>query len=182
MGYHWEAVEGYTAAIDCDPANANALFNRAKIYYAHTYFYEAAEDYSQVIDLQPDDAEAYNNRGLAYDAQDNYQAALADFDQAIALRPGFRRSPEQQGGHAGNHGPCPRMLLRNTWLPSRPLPISPQPITTPPAASRDWPNWNAELTIWTAPSPSPRNWKREATRDDELRWILDLRRIKARDS
>ena len=61
-------VADYDSALRCDPDNADARFNRARIRYRLGRYREAVEDYTAAIGLRPDDVEAINNRGLAYDA------------------------------------------------------------------------------------------------------------------
>ncbi|HVK05459.1 MAG TPA: tetratricopeptide repeat protein, partial [Armatimonadaceae bacterium] len=54
------AVDINTKAIQRNPKDTNALFNRGVAYYNLKQYDKAAADYGQVIALKPDDAEAYS--------------------------------------------------------------------------------------------------------------------------
>ena len=94
---HDRALSDYAAALDFNPENVDAYFNRARTRYYLGRLAEAIADYTEVIALRPEDAEAFNNRGLAYDALEDYASALADYDLAVALWPAFPAALNNRG-------------------------------------------------------------------------------------
>ena len=84
-------------AIEINPANLNAHYNRARTCYYLGRFQEAAEGYSRALKLDPEDAEAFNNRALALDALGELDKAIPDYGAAILVRPGFAEAFNNRG-------------------------------------------------------------------------------------
>ena len=77
--------EDYTKAIELDPKDAKAYFNRGHAYNELNKYKEAIADYTKAIELDPKYAHAYFNRGFAYDELKKYEEAIADYTKAIEL-------------------------------------------------------------------------------------------------
>ena len=70
-----EAIRDYSKAIEINPQNANAFYNRG-LYYLIIIEgsalddlgrkEDAIKDYSKAIEINPQNAYAFNNRGLYY--------------------------------------------------------------------------------------------------------------------
>lgn len=87
-----EALSAYDAAIQLDPSNLNAVFNRALVFYDLGKTAEALTALQQVIATKPDYAEAHLVLGhAALDAGYPLQAQRA-FQQANELRPNAAES------------------------------------------------------------------------------------------
>ncbi|MBZ0288691.1 MAG: tetratricopeptide repeat protein [Anaerolineae bacterium] len=88
-GEDWEgAIAEYTCAIQLNPSNTVALFNRGYSYYKLGEYTEAEADYNAELELNPTDGATYNNRGNIYYARGDYEHALQDYDRAIELATG----------------------------------------------------------------------------------------------
>ena len=77
----------YDRAIQLNPNNADAYFNRGLLRYEQKNYKSAEADYTQAIRINPQDALAYTNRGLIRYEQKNYKSAEADYTQAIKINP-----------------------------------------------------------------------------------------------
>lgn len=98
-GNYGAAIAEFTQAINLNPQNALAYFNRGCVYHEQGkynlkmasndrgMFGAAINDYTQAITFNPQFVEAYRNRGIAYADQGKYDLAIADYKQAITLNP-----------------------------------------------------------------------------------------------
>ena len=73
-------------AIELNPQDAAAYFNRGVAYQDSGEHKKAIEDYSKAIELDPEDADAYKIRGEAYAELGQQDAAEADFCKADDLK------------------------------------------------------------------------------------------------
>ena len=73
-------------AIELDPTDAAAYYNRGIAYKALLKYDLAISDFSKAIKLDPTDAAAYYNRGIAYEAIGKTKEANADFKTANKLK------------------------------------------------------------------------------------------------
>jgi len=78
----------FDKAIELNPDNADAYFNRGDAYDEIGEYEKAIADYSKAIELKPGDALAYFNRGNAYGEIREYGKAIADYSRVIELNPG----------------------------------------------------------------------------------------------
>ena len=81
------AIELLNEAIQLDPDNALAYFNRGNIYANLGQYQRAIEDLDRAIQLEPDNALYYLDRGLAYADLGQDQQAIQDYNEAIRLEP-----------------------------------------------------------------------------------------------
>jgi tetratricopeptide (TPR) repeat protein len=89
QGDYQGALNDYNRAIQINPRNANAYYNRGLL--KATKFQDAQgalADYNRAIKIKPSYDAAYNNRAnLKVEQLKDYQGALADYNQAIKLKP-----------------------------------------------------------------------------------------------
>jgi tetratricopeptide (TPR) repeat protein len=89
QGDYQGALNDYNRAIQINPRNANAYYNRGLL--KATKFQDpqgALADYDRAIKIKPGYDAAYNNRGnLKTEQLKDYQGALTDYNQAIKLKP-----------------------------------------------------------------------------------------------
>ena len=90
QGDRERAISDYTKAIELDPNNASAYYNRGLAYYKKGDFYPAIADFTKAIARNPDHAKAYYSRGLAYSKKGDRVRASADRAQAKQLRDTLR--------------------------------------------------------------------------------------------
>jgi tetratricopeptide (TPR) repeat protein len=83
------AIADFERAIELNPKNLNAYFNRAVALQVLEEFEQSAEDLNRVIAGQPTDAQAYFFRGIAFDELEQYDAAMSDYDKTLVLDPTF---------------------------------------------------------------------------------------------
>ena len=61
-----EDIASYTKAIELNPDDDDAYYNRGWAYGKLEQYDKAIDDYTKSIQLNPDESDAYNNRGWAY--------------------------------------------------------------------------------------------------------------------
>lgn len=78
-----EAIIEYTAAIEIDPANAQAYTNRGAAYVEQGKYELAIADYNKASELSPENIIVYYNRSMAYIHIGEYDKAIADCNKII---------------------------------------------------------------------------------------------------
>ena len=84
---HKEAIADYDKAIELNPKDARAYYNRGNAKHQLKQHKEAIADYDKAIELNPKDAKAYYNRGNAKNELKQHKEAIADYNKAIELNP-----------------------------------------------------------------------------------------------
>lgn len=79
----------YNYALQLEPDNSTALFNRALLRFEVMELDNAAKDFTEVLALNPDNFHARYNRGLVYLELEKNRDALADFNSIAAKYPRF---------------------------------------------------------------------------------------------
>ena len=83
---NFKAIDDYTRAIELDPKDTKAYYNRGLAYSNLRQYQKAIDDYTRTIELDPKFATiAYYNRGTVYDELRQYQKAIDDCYQAGIL-------------------------------------------------------------------------------------------------
>lgn len=85
-GNHEKAIEYFSKAIEKNPKDNNAYFNRA---YSQQLLggkeKKVIADYSKSLKLNPNDNEAYMNRGIVFMEIGEIDNAISDFKKSIKL-------------------------------------------------------------------------------------------------
>lgn len=79
LGADSRALADYSAALDLEPNDSYALYNRAIIYTRMGDLQSSIEDFDATLALRPDNQEAYLNRGLAFLDTGRPDKAIDDF-------------------------------------------------------------------------------------------------------
>jgi tetratricopeptide (TPR) repeat protein len=87
MGEEDAALSDYDKAIERDPNDSYALYNRALIYQHGEQNTFAIEDFTRSIALRRDNAEAFLNRGRVYFSVGRLDEARRDFTECLVLDP-----------------------------------------------------------------------------------------------
>jgi tetratricopeptide (TPR) repeat protein len=82
-----ESLDAFARAIQRDPMDVRALFERGKLNASMGRYESAIADFKETIRLQPDHALAYHARGVAYLSKGDYASAISDFDRAAERLP-----------------------------------------------------------------------------------------------
>ncbi len=82
-----EKVRFYSNAINLNPDDAEAFYNRGKARKAKGDVGGALQDYDEALRLKPSDTDALVNRGNARKIKGDLDGALQDYDEAIRLNP-----------------------------------------------------------------------------------------------
>ena len=85
LGYYKKAMKDFDRAIELNPKDARAYYNRGLAYGMLGNDDQAIKDYGMAIDLNPKYADAYCNRGTAYHNLGNYNQATNDLRIAARL-------------------------------------------------------------------------------------------------
>ena len=79
------AKQLFIKAIELDPENAEAWFQKANCYADENNYPQAVSDYSEAIRLNPNYADAYFNRGQIKYYQHDQEGSCADYLKADSL-------------------------------------------------------------------------------------------------
>jgi tetratricopeptide (TPR) repeat protein len=82
-----EAEELLSLVLKVNPKSEEALFYRAKCFYALKRIKEALSDCNELLKINTANAEGYYLRALCKTALNSYQAADKDYSDAIILKP-----------------------------------------------------------------------------------------------
>jgi antitoxin component YwqK of YwqJK toxin-antitoxin module/Flp pilus assembly protein TadD len=107
-----DSIADYTKAIELDPNDAEAYFNRGDSKYLLEDYSEAIADYTKAIEIDPNnvEAEVYFNRGDSkyqlneskyfnknFHEPEDYSEATADFTKAIEINPNYAEAYGKRG-------------------------------------------------------------------------------------
>ncbi len=84
-------IEGYGKAIESNPQDRKAYFDRGIAWIRIQNWREAIRDFTKVIELDPSCADAYDERGAVAATINDWHRAREDADRAIALDPRMTR-------------------------------------------------------------------------------------------
>lgn len=79
------ALRDLVKAIELDPKNASAFYNRALVYRSLQQAVKSLDDLNRSIELDPKDWQSWLERGKEFNSRDQFARAIADLDKAIAL-------------------------------------------------------------------------------------------------
>jgi tetratricopeptide (TPR) repeat protein len=82
-----EALAEFDRAIELDPHNADALYNRGLLYQGEKQHQLAIDDFGAANGLTPQRAEPLLGRAISYLAVDKVKEAAADLDEAVQADP-----------------------------------------------------------------------------------------------
>jgi len=97
-GEYDRAILEYNKAIENDPGNALAYFNRGVTYYDKDEYDRAILDYTKAIEIDLRFPEAYYNRGIIYANKGEYDQAIQDYTKAIEINPKYTSAYINRGG------------------------------------------------------------------------------------
>jgi tetratricopeptide (TPR) repeat protein len=82
-----EAIASFSMAIQFDPTNANAIFDRAGVYRAKGKFEKSIADYDKYILLNPTNDLAFKSRASDYAGLGQIDKAIRDWNDRLRLNP-----------------------------------------------------------------------------------------------
>lgn len=82
-----KAMEAFTAALEADPRNVQAAYERGRLLLVIGQPQYAIADFTTVVVVDPAFGRAYAGRGQAKAMLNNAKSATVDFDKAIAVSP-----------------------------------------------------------------------------------------------
>jgi endogenous inhibitor of DNA gyrase (YacG/DUF329 family) len=100
----------YGKAIELNPSNADAYYERGDAYDELGEYEKAIADYNTAIELDPNHALAYYNRGCAYGEMGEYGKAIADYNKAIELDPNDAHAHYNRGVAYREKGEAPKAV------------------------------------------------------------------------
>ena len=101
------SIADFDKAIEINPSDADAYYNRGVAYGHKGQHDKAISDYSKAIEINPRHAFAYYNRGLIYGKhKGQHEQAISDFTKAIEIDSRHADAYYNRGtayGHKGQH-------------------------------------------------------------------------------
>ena len=97
LGKYKEAIQCYDKAIDIDPDDADAYYNKGCALDSLEQYKEVIKYYDKAIEIDPDDADAYNNKGYALYCLKQYKEAIKCYDKVIEIDPDFALAYNNKG-------------------------------------------------------------------------------------
>jgi hypothetical protein len=92
------SIADFNKAIEINPSDADAYYNRGVVYHGEGQYDQAISDYTKAIEIDPRYANAYNNRGLAYGkGKEQYDKAISDFSKAVEINPRHAEAYNNRG-------------------------------------------------------------------------------------
>jgi lipoprotein NlpI len=85
LGQNWKATQDFTAVIQLQPDNADALYARGVLYQEGGELNFAIQDYATAISHDENYYQAYRARGTAFMEKGDKDFALQDLNRAVAL-------------------------------------------------------------------------------------------------
>jgi serine/threonine protein kinase len=85
--HYEEAISAYSCAIELDPGDANAYYNRANTYFAIQDYRAALADYDNALKFNTRDASIYYNRGNTLYLLNQYEQAVQNYTRALEIKP-----------------------------------------------------------------------------------------------
>ena len=92
-----EVIIAQTQAIELNPDDALAFYNRGVAYYRLGDQKSAIADYTQAIELNPLLAIAYYRRGYSSYLAKDYSSAIVDYNRSTKLKPDFALAYASRG-------------------------------------------------------------------------------------
>ncbi|OMJ86611.1 hypothetical protein SteCoe_11825 [Stentor coeruleus] len=83
-----QALESYNNAININPQNSQAYFNRALVHLKIKLYTKAAEDCDKAIEINKNYVKAYIRRAKAYKELKYYHKSIEDLEKALSIEPG----------------------------------------------------------------------------------------------
>lgn len=87
LGQSDRAIDDYNRALELNPSDSYALYNRGLLYLEGEQYQFAIEDFGQSLKLRPDNTEGYEQRAQAYAATGVLVEAIADITRVLHDRP-----------------------------------------------------------------------------------------------
>ena len=96
------SLADFNKAIEINPSDADAYYNRGIAYGHKGQHDKAISDYNKALEIDPKFADAYNNRGISYFFKKEYEKAWDDVHKAQSLghqvHPGFLKELREASG------------------------------------------------------------------------------------
>jgi tetratricopeptide (TPR) repeat protein len=96
LGKPEEAIQNFGRAINLQPRNTDALYNRGNIYFQQKKYLKAKQDFEKSLEINPNFGKAYYALGLSYYYTNEKEKACLSIKQALRLNyPGAQQASHQ---------------------------------------------------------------------------------------
>jgi tetratricopeptide (TPR) repeat protein len=95
----------YDKALEIDPQNADAYYNKGLSLSILKNYPEAIECYDKALEINPQNADAYYNKGLSLSALKNYPEAIECYDKALEIQSDNVNALNKKAWDLANHFP-----------------------------------------------------------------------------
>ena len=90
-------VSDYSKALERNPHDASAYYNRGLAYSRTGEYDRAIADFNKALELNPKLAEAYFSRALVYGRKGEYDLAISDFNKVLEMNPKLAQAYYNRG-------------------------------------------------------------------------------------
>ena len=97
-------IDSFNKAIEINPEDAEAYYNRGVVHVVNQRYDQAIADYSRALVINPRYAASYHNRGVTYGRKGQYDKAIADFTKSIEINPRYAGAYCSRGNAYGKRG------------------------------------------------------------------------------
>ena len=87
QGKYQDAISYYNMTLSIDPANINALYNKALALDKLNKTYDAISYYDKVLAITPNDTDTLNNKGVDLTNLGKYDEAILSYEKVLAITP-----------------------------------------------------------------------------------------------
>lgn len=96
-GKYHEAITLYDQALEIDPNESSAHYNKGIALRRLEKYEEAITSYDVALDINPEYASAHYNKGIALNELKRYEEALASFNKSLEIDPHDTRAHNNKG-------------------------------------------------------------------------------------
>jgi tetratricopeptide (TPR) repeat protein len=99
-----QTISKWTKALEIDPEDADAYYNRGLTYNVMGEWDQAISDFTKSLEIRPGNADALFNRGIAYEEKGQWWQAISDYNETLEAEPEDAAAWYRKGGALRNAG------------------------------------------------------------------------------
>ncbi len=109
-----QAISDFNKALEINPKDAEAYFNRGIVHLEKGRYEQAISDYTKALEIDPRNAKVYLKRGNAYEGEGKYKQAIFDYTKALEIDPRDADAYINRGNAYAEKGHCEQAISENS--------------------------------------------------------------------